>query len=411
MDIFSTVDSVALSKEMAGGLQVLNITYPEAELEALVNRLGGGPVRSAVMQGGGKPKVWIGQGPNITVVLAQCLQSPGQGTALWNGYESYYFQSGNTTENYWLRTWAESVQAFMGANRFTTPRSLLLVGHSAGGAMLHYFGQVYKETIAGLPVRIITFGSPKAGGSVLANAQSEGTVTRWMNDGDPVPDVPPPLAGLSSWGLIYSALIVQRLGKFVHSHGGVALAVDGTFVDRTLPRITPLNWPIAVGAAVFSYTVSSDGPHSIAEYYRRLSLAVAASPVADPQTGGGGDYGGGFDESTPAIQALLVQAQQNVFAREVGRAINDIVVPLDAEFRYRREGRIWSLYFAGDFVAIGPSKKRARAMARIGNEFLRRLQTGGVVDTGQFIQTFQQYLTRAADPLGGFNPPLNALVP
>ena len=277
--------------------------------------------------------------------------------------------------------------------------------------MAFVLAKAFEDTPLPSLTRVVTFGSPKPGNRDLARGFEHGTVARWLNDGDPVPDIPPPMSGLSLWGGIITAAQIVRLAGFVQPGGGRWLSPTGETGPTINPRIAPQNWLPDLGAFIWGFINGRGSAHSIDEYVRRLALLNASFAPAATGESVGGDYGG-----TPPVamaQAVVLERrlEQVIFSRAVGRAEADIRIPQERQFTIRRRGLIWSVYWQGNIVSVGPTKKRARAFARFGNEFLRRMQAEGQVDLDGMTTAFNAYLSAASDPLGGFQPPLNVIIP
>jgi len=96
-----------------------------------------------------------------------------------------------------------------------------------------------------------------------------------------------------------------------------------------------------------------------------------------------------------------------------GEAQNTIPVsiPTGQTFTAFRNEGIWMIAFGDSIVAIAPTKRRARALARLGNEFLRRLLVQAVVDPDVMETQLAAWLTSAQDPTSGIVPTLQTTIP
>jgi pimeloyl-ACP methyl ester carboxylesterase len=330
---------------------------------------------------------------------------------LWDGYSDVNFRGIYSTSNPVFQGNADAILARIDANGFAAPQQALIVGHSWGGAACFYLEKLLRARQPGLPTRIIAFGGPKPGGIDIDRDSSPDTTVRWMNVNDPVPGLPYPASALLNWTSIKRNILLARFNRMTQPRGGRNIDDLGNITPGVQPPQLTNQQILDFGAWVWAYSQSRVGPHSIAEYRRRLELYVFNHPTPADDSVAGGDWG--VEENVPLLEAQRQQAAavQNVFNREVGRAEADIRIPGPTLFTAHKNGRVWSVRFGGQLIAYGPTKRRARSMVRFGNEFLHRVQAQGVVDTAGLAAQFGAYLEAAEDPNGLFVPPINALVP
>ena len=152
-------------------------------------------------------------------------------------------------------------------------------------------------------------------------------------------------------------------------------------------------------------------PHNLTEYFRRMQLLEAAANTPARQR----PATALIEPANPVTKKDATQQQeaavQTIFATGRQQDAQPVVVPQAAAFQAVRNGRIWTVYFGDTAVAVGPAKRRARAMARTGNDFLRHQQNQAVVDPTAFVAQMQTFFQLASDPTTGFQPQLNTVWP
>lgn len=112
---------------------------------------------------------------------------------------------------------------------------VIIVGHSLGGALAMLYAALFKQENANFPIeKLITFGQPRCGNGQFAKAFEQMNISylRFINDGDPVPDAPPPW-GKSDWTHAGKGFIFNKDGELSESllaYESGALARAITFV-------------------------------------------------------------------------------------------------------------------------------------------------------------------------------------
>jgi len=84
--------------------------------------------------------------------------------------------------------------------------------------------------------------------------------------------------------------------------------------------------------------------------------------------------------------------------------VSQVGIPEGQAFTARRNGASWAVYLRGEYFATGPTRRRARHLASVGNIFLRHLQPIGIVDTNALSSALDLYLADATDPTSAFKP-------
>jgi hypothetical protein len=153
------------------------------------------------------------------------------------------------------------------------------------------------------------------------------------------------------------------------------------------------------------------GPHSLFAYSQYLYQVqqVRGRQNSNPLHGGGEEQADVPRRSETNRAANAVETA--VFARGAVQNAAPPVIPPANEFRATRLQNSWVVVWRGQIVAVGPTKKRARRLARNGNSFLIDLQTQAITDAQAMSDQFSDYLGDATNPAGGFTPIMNTSFP
>ena len=103
----------------------------------------------------------------------------------------------------------------------------------------------------------------------------------------------------------------------------------------------------------------------------------------------------------------MADTAQTQFSDATRQNAQPVNIPDAQLFVAVKTGRVWYVTFGGIVIASAPHKRRARALAREGNAWLRRLQNEAVVYTNDLGSQFLAYLEVASDPASGFTPTIN----
>jgi len=357
------------------------------------------------------PTVFCGYCPSLLFVAINGAENLTLARGLWNGYPGSAFSPRNDPQNDWLVAAATSI-----ANELTLrfpagrPRTIL-TGFSAGGAIALNVATLLPPIFQRPTVETITFGSPRPGGISLARNLRTLNPVRWMNDDDWVPLIPPQVAYFTQLGVAYGTRAQQRFQNFVQPEGGILLGNTGSVGAAQLPNIATVPSVADFAADILGGYTGLAPTHALDEYQRRLVLA------ADRQTigGGGSDWGGTEERPNPISAAAIARERDaaSVVIYKAGEEQNSagIALPDIRLFKARRTGRVWWVYFGDQRISAGPTRKRARAVARTGNEFLRRLQGQAFTDPATLETQFSNYIQAASDPASGFVPTLRIRLP
>jgi len=341
-------------------------------------------------------------------VFIDGVQTQRQGQAIWDGYIGPTFPNNALLTNPWFVSAAATIAAKF---QPLVWNELIISGWSAGGAIAWHLAKVARELYGAQTIRVIAFGAPQAMGTgpsslTPQNAQSPDNC-HWMNSDDPVPFIPP---NPGNWQRIMAGLSVvqgSRLATFRGYPNGVnirqTLTVQegGMPLDNTAPALS------AIGAWLESQAAGTTNPHSLVVYKARLQAifptpvtAPVLAPVHSPQP-----------PPQPVPQAAIRQAiaanVQLAFTDGARQNAQQAIISDDRLFVRVKVGKMWIVTFGGVQIAIAPRKKRAAALANLGNAFLRKLQNEAVVNADDLGQQFLNYLLAAQDPGSGIVPTMN----
>ena len=142
-------------------------------------------------------------------------------------------------------------------------RSLVLLGHSLGAAVVEVLAALWQPLLPSTPLVVFTFGACRPGDPIFAAAVSE-LVHRFENDGDPIVAIPPPV--WAGYGSIWPLSGPPPLSVYVHPGQASTVYEDGSVVSGSNPMST-----VAAASALSSGQVV---PHLALEYARRLQIKL-----------------------------------------------------------------------------------------------------------------------------------------
>lgn len=345
---------------------------------------------------------------SIGLLLLDGAKTTEQVTGLVNGYLETQGLINLYGRNPWLvnqaRNLVDSLNNLWAVQSF---HNLLIAGYSAGGAVALWTA---KRSITQGFVNanhVITFGSPRSFAPPDNDGLTNVDICRWMNDADPIPLVPPRAEDSPILLLPLGLTGAITYGSYIHTRGGISLNPEGQATAATLPPVAAID-PIGSLASWYSGQLGDpNNPHSIQNYSARLfaleqrqvNPAGAAAPVAP------------VEPVENARRRELTRSQERTVGQIAHRSSeqnkNAVAIASQRHFRAVRFGRVWSVTFGGQLFAYSGNKKRARHLARVGNELLRSLPKQAVVDPETLLQQFNDYLNAAVQPGGPSTPPIN----
>ncbi len=344
----------------------------------------------------------------IGVLILDGAKTSAQVTSLINGYAVRASVGTIEGRNPWLVE-ASRESYFQQGNELNATMfdTLFIAGYSAGGAIGQWVLKRWVENTRTPPPRLITFGQPRAMSPQDRAVISNQRICRWMCDADPVPNVPPRLEDAPLLYLSLNWFQAVLYSTYVHSHGGFSLDVNGNATESILPALSSIDVSGSLISWYFGTTNDPSNPHWIGNYEDRLEILMRTT---QPDTQG--IEGGGGDEDTQNAPRRVLTRAQNATAQLVAhRALQQNQIATDIKpavlFKAVRFNRIWCVEFGGQLFAFSGNKKRARHLARAGNDFLRSMPKQAVVDPESLLSQLLSFFNAAVLPGGPSTPPIN----
>lgn len=356
--------------------------------------------------------VWCGNN-NQQVIYISGMSMLSQAVGIVEGYalrpSAFPFQGVNR----WFANAA--LQIFnIARGAMNTTGKIRLVGHSAGGAVALALGRYIRLVTPTPPdIEIVTYGSPKPGNRDFAIAVSSYRVARFMLAIDPVPLVAPTLADLVAARIPWTTLGAESWQGSVQPGGGVSLDGNFTLNNRALPSVAQMTPFTSLATWLFNIDNQASALHSVSSYLTYMTMFQSAQV-------GGGDWNPDPEHSPPEVANVISPRQSTTAEERVRSAVSvaseeqhrfPVSLPEERIFIAKKLGGLWVVEFDTEVVSIEGNKRHARAVARLGNEFLKRLQTSAVVDPPGFLTQMKNYLSAATDPAAGFTPTMNVFLP
>jgi hypothetical protein len=284
---------------------------------------------------------------------------------------------------------------------------LTLIGHSMGGALWPYMVRWLDSRLNFNNLfRSISFGAPKPSDYEYQYIRRGIEHHAFFNNDDPVPLVPYDPGVFSSYFIFHGLNEMRRLGRFCYRGSGYEIAPTGFFSRANAPGAASANPGASVAAWLSAQVANQETSHSIVSYYSRLQRTTQAPPVQPP-------ISPPILLQAPVPITAMQEAQANrdaiatIVSNGQGRNRDPVVIPDDRLFRAIRVGRLYVVVFGDVEIVNSLNKKRARGIARVGNDWLRRLQRAEIVATENLAGQFSDYLLAASNPTSSFKPTMD----
>ena len=288
---------------------------------------------------------------------------------------------------------------------------LNVYAHSFGGCvMLPLFRTLFSRVPDLQKYEFISYGSPKPEGTGGFTSFPSYFHARYVNNDDPVPLFPYD-PGVWSQVMFWGGTNARaRLAAFVHGNRCIEITGDGTTSVQERPRAAAANPSSSIQAWLSASGAGQVTAHSISSYRFRLTQPADAPPA--PSVGQvPGNLAVQAIPSGPELASVTQNVVNTILTDSSVRAGVPVVIPDTRLFHVAHVKPLWHVLFGGVEVATSLNKKRARGLARIGNDFLRRLQRQEIVLTDDMASQFLAYLAAASDPTSGILPTLNPGIP
>jgi hypothetical protein len=310
--------------------------------------------------------------------------------------------------NDYINTEVSSVKSSLDLISHPSPLRYLLAGHSLGGTVASVLGEQLRRSRFPASVSAVSFGAPRPGPIGTSIELGSLDLTRWMNVDDPVPCLPPNATQATFLHLLLSSRESRLYGAMRHPIGGIELAADGT----AEPRAAPSNFNTGLTLSVMGWLTGSlqnnATPHSMHAYEERLAQRIALQPAVPDEEPGAAQPERGHARNPGEIRRAIATAENKFREQSRLRNLDPVHIPPDKAFSLQRVGPVYGCALGGVLFSVAPTRRRARHLARLGNDFLDRLQLEGIVDAQVLADLWIKYLMAAADPSGGFTPPMNS---
>jgi hypothetical protein len=369
-----------------------------------------GPIQFSMLARGtpGGLLFYAASTPRAMVILVSGAETAHQGLLMASDYygsiSNFIFQS--PAAHLTLNDWARQI----GTRVSVLPEAIevLMSGYSAGGALLGYLRNNLILDRPNAFFQGVSFGAPCSRTNRLDDPWAGRNFVRWFLSDDPVPTIPSFDPWKFRWYGSCTFSQVNRMETFRHDGVGVEVGLTGSLRrDAGIPQF-PGEYPQdPIQRWLDAAQQRRQSPHSIEVYEARLSLALPITPASQRVAASTG-----MPPNPPVtlerdFRRRSTEQSSTIFhdaARLVGV---QPVIPDDRLFKAGRVGKTWFVYFGGVAISAAPHKKRARGLARAGNDWLRRLQLETKVDTTGLLEQFTEYLNLASNPDTGFFPQLN----
>jgi hypothetical protein len=399
---------VDVAIEIAGLLSYLGTPNAKTFIDTVVSADIGQPVNSFVgYLPESCPNFYAAQCGTVTVILVGPTANLVQAVGLMNGYAPIGIFRGWTGNNPFIQQAAAYITAQMAANHFHPVQQMFFAGFSLGGAIAESLAAAFAVS-AGVQPSWMSFGAPRPGFRSMATQIGSGFGARYMSNGDPIPHFPPRVEDMPQGPTVFGVAAFLGFEYFVHPAGGLLLSDAGSIpvAAETPPADTFLS-VTSFPAFLLSQVTGTSTPHNLAHYQtllRAWALATPATRIERPRPAG-------IEPANPPAKRDL-DRQERAVARAValqGQAqdAREAVIPPTLAFQAVRVGFQWQVTFNGQVIATGPTKRKARAMARTGNALLKRFGRMAVVDPNGFLNQAGAYMLAAQDPTSGIIPTLN----
>ncbi len=323
--------------------------------------------------------------------------------------DAYSIGTGPTTtnaNNQWFIDAASQLYGQINRPGVVLPEYIDIVGYSAGGAVGTLLLLFLQQQLPNVKTSLCTFGAPRAIGHSTLGRLTRTSIARWMCDDDPIPMIPPRFADCPVFMLATSLRVQLTWGDYVHTPGGVNLPVSGLPQRSYLPLRATINPIASLAAWFFGIETTANNAHSLNQYQTRLTTLVQLlqrPDKMDVETAAG-------EPAEDAPRAHSTERDRRTAAQVQHAALTQNQTAVEVEpsvlFRAVRRGRVWAVAFGDVLFTFSGNKKRARHLARAGNDFVRSLPKQAVVDPQTLVDQFIAFMEAGVQPGGPVNPPI-----
>lgn len=352
----------------------------------------------------GCPAWYAARSGEVTVLVVDGASLLSHFTGIVDGWSGVLQSGYRDPYNDWFQRNSGFIRNRLQEARMWQVQTLKAAGWSAGGGIVEHLGDFSEINTPYWPTTdIVTFGAPRPFGDTIRRAcEAHATITRYMNDEDPVPLCPPRLADLPALPFAIGIRAANRWGNFMHPITGWKMTAEGFINASALPSAAGVRMVVSLASWLYEFRSGLEGPHSIWEYQRRLNVhGPFDRPPAPPRV----DIADHTRE-VPVQQMNRAERQafRDVLVLQQRQNEAPLIIPGPDKFKHEKLGRQHFVSFRGQVIASSTSKRKMIGIARDLNDMFKRLQTAALVDTKALRQTIETYLDEAADPAGDFSP-------
>jgi hypothetical protein len=340
-------------------------------------------------------------GTEVIQIVPDSNVMPAYAVIKWNNRACILFAGTNgsvSQVNAMVNGWARQFagDGFYGANRqakvstiamyenppITGPdiRDLVtyyIAGHSYGGLFAQALGSLVQDIPIHPPTYCWTYGQPRSGNTSFRDNGGLDTFIRWFGSDDPVRYIPPHADEVPFLYVFLLTEVGQDMNRQVQ--GGIGMQIGpngGIFPGNGDPGNVD-----SPGTDIVNWILGSQGyansNHAIMEYRHRFDRAIANAWVPPP----------GLPTNIPDLPLSITNAAlQQIRTREepvveaaiangtmptISFNVNPNSVPAipgsgptPTRYKVRKYGRLWTVTYAGNVVAVGPGKRHAKTIRR-----------------------------------------------
>jgi hypothetical protein len=345
------------------------------------------------------------------ILLIDGVRTSTQANLLIDGYSASLPVQVLVGNNRYLQEQAQRIVGRVLETELLSREYIDLVGYSAGGAVALGIAQRLQTFEFRPKMKISSFGAPRMGQPLLRSAMSSLPIARWMTDADPIPLIPLRLQDAPQIAALVHLGTLLNWSNFVHVQGGISITPTGVTSAQVVPPLASANPIASVVNWYFGVENDPNNPHSLTQYATRLEAATRAS--SQPATVRVDEAPSEHSTHTGRrdVNQVRERVEREIFTTAANQTENPIITPEATLFKAFRSGRVWYVGFGDNTVITAGPEKRARHIARAGNDFLRSLQKQAVVDPVALLAQFDAFLVLAQDPSTGFRPTINTTPP
>lgn len=412
MDLSRPVNSVALALDLAQLIDMLATPGQVPTMAASLGAATGAPVSAHYYPATDiNPAAWFATSGNYGLMIVAGCSSLSHASQTMDGYRGGIGASQTLPVNQYFLDLAETfAQAAEADGVFARP-TLIMAGHSLGGAVLEVMSSKVFIGAALARAKLVTFGAPKMGNPTDAQFLNQIAVARWFGSDDPVPILPPTADDTLGVLAAYPPATVRRFGYFVHPSGGLQIGSDLSITEAEAPADASINVVGSLAGWLLAVDGSSASGHHIRTYaarfgallqrYPNRAMAPKGAPATDPANQGPRLLN--QQQANVARQLAAVQAEQNATKPRMPQAWHARAVRLSRH--------VWVVELNGETMVTTTRRRTAQGLAAAMNDMLDRMTRAGIANTDAISNAIRDFMGAAKDPMSGIEPQLVTELP